>query len=434
MTLSPWPYVALRLAALAAAGALLGHLFGHGFAWLAFFFAGALAWHLWHLWQLEAWLRRKLGEPPRDAAGVWGGVYAQLHRLRLQSRARKKRLARVLKEFRKSTQALPDGGVVLQADHAIAWVNPAAERLLGLRPADRGQRIENLLRSPEFAEFLRQDEHQRVLRMLSPLDERLRLELQVVPYGETQRLLLARDVTRESRLEAVRKTFVANASHELRSPVTVLSAYLDALQDDPDLPGNWREPVLEMVRQSERMRRIIDDLLTLSSLEAAAPEAELEVVDAVAMLRLLHQEALGAAVRPQTIELTLESDARLLGAEAEIFSAFSNVVNNAIKYTPAEGVVRLRWHKANGEACLTVTDTGPGIPAEAIPRLTERFYRVDRGRGRDTGGTGLGLAIVKNVLQRHGGRLEIESRLGEGSSFTCCFPADRVAVARSQEQ
>ena len=426
MTPSPWPYVALRLAALVAAGSFLGYLFGHGFAWLALFLAGALAWQLWHLWQLEAWLRRKLGEPPRDAPGAWGGVYAQLHRLRLQSRARKKRLARVLKEFRKSTQALPDGGVVLQADHSIAWTNPAAERLLGLRPEDRGQRIENLLRAPEFAEFLRRDEHERVLRMASPQDERLRLELQVVPYGETQRLLLARDVTRESRLEAVRKTFVANASHELRSPVTVLSAYLDALQDDPDLPGHWHEPVMEMVHQSERMRRIIDDRLTLSSLEAAAAEAEREPVDVVAMLRLLHREALGAAVRPATVELEIAADASLLGAESEIFSAFSNVVGNAMKYTPAEGAVRIRWYLSGKEACLTVSDTGPGIPSEAIPRLTERFYRVDKGRGRDTGGTGLGLAIVKNVLQRHGGRLEIESRLGEGSSFTCRFPADRV--------
>jgi two-component system, OmpR family, phosphate regulon sensor histidine kinase PhoR len=430
MPAGPWPYVLLRLASLVAAAALLGFLLGHGFAWLALGLSVYLGWHLWHLWQLESWLRRKLGEPPRDAAGVWGGVFAQLHRLRLQSRARKKRLARVMKEFRKSTQALPDGGVVLQSDHAIAWMNPAAERLLGLRPEDRGQRIENLLRAPEFGEFLHLDDHQRVLRMSSPLDESLKLEFQVVPYGETQRLLLARDVTREARLEAVRKTFVANASHELRSPVTVLSVYLDALRDDPELPRQWQQPVSEMVRQSERMCRIIDDLLTLSTLEAATAEADRERVDVIAMLRLLHREAMDAATRPAIVELGLETDASLLGAESEIYSAFSNVIGNALKYTPAEGAVHIRWHLAGGEACLTVTDTGPGIPAEAIPRLTERFYRVDKGRGRDTGGTGLGLAIVKNVLQRHGGRLEISSKLGAGSSFTCRFPAARVVVGK----
>jgi two-component system, OmpR family, phosphate regulon sensor histidine kinase PhoR len=430
MPAGPWPYVIVRLASLIAVAGILGAVFGHGFAFLSLGLSVYLGWHLWHLWQLESWLRRKLGEPPRDAAGIWGGVFAQLHRLRLQSRGRKKRLARVMKEFRKSTQALPDGGVVLQSDHAIAWTNAAAQRLLGLRPADRGQRIENLLRAPEFVEFLRLDDTQRVLRMSSPRDEGVRLECQLVPYGETQRLLLTRDVTREARLEAVRKTFVANASHELRSPVTVLSVYLDALRDDPDLPGHWREPVIEMVRQSERMCRIIDDLLTLSSLEAAAAEAEREQVDVTAMLRLLHREALDAAIRPATIELALDTSARLLGAESEIYSAFSNVIGNALKYTPAEGAVHIRWHLAGAEACLTVTDTGPGIPSEAIPRLTERFYRVDKGRGRDTGGTGLGLAIVKNVLLRHGGRLEISSKLGEGSSFTCCFPAARVVAGQ----
>lgn len=423
----PWPYVVARLAALVGAAVVLGYLFGYTFAWLSAVLLGYLGWHLWHLWQLESWLRRKLGEPPRDAAGLWGGVFAQLHRLRLQSRARKKRLARVLKEFRKSTQALPDAGVVLDLNHDIAWLNDAAARLLGLRPEDRGQRIENLLRAPEFAAFLHDAAPGRVLRMASPLDENRKLALQVVPYGETQRLLLAKDITHEMRLETVRRTFVANASHELRSPLTVISGYLDALAEDPDLAEHWRGPVDEMVRQSERMRRIIEDLLTLSRLEASAPEAEREYVDVAGMLTTLRKEALARKERPAIIELALEADAGLHGVESEIFSAFANVVGNALKYTPAEGSVHIRWYLDGDAPCLSVTDTGVGIPADSIPRLTERFYRVDKSRDRATGGTGLGLAIVKHVLQRHGARLEVQSQVGKGSTFTCHFPANRLA-------
>jgi two-component system, OmpR family, phosphate regulon sensor histidine kinase PhoR len=430
VTSGPWGYVAARIAALLGAAVLLGWMFGYPLAWLSAALVGYLGWHLWHLWQLESWLRRRLGEPPRDAPGLWGGVYAQLHRLRLQSRGRKKRLARVLKEFRKSTQALPDAAVVLDENNDISWLNDAAARLLGLRAEDRGQRIENLLRAPEFAAFLRAATPAESLRMTSPADERLKLSLQLVPYGESQRLLLAKDITREIRLETVRRTFVANASHELRSPLTVISGYLDSLADDTELAAHWREPVEEMARQAERMQRIIEDLLTLSRLEASSPEAERDFVDVSALLAALRKEALARAERPAMIELLLESDAGLLGAEGEIYSAFANVIGNALKYTLPDGRVEIRWRRDGGDACLSVSDTGIGIPADAIPRLTERFYRVDKGRERATGGSGLGLAIVKHVLQRHGASLEVESALGRGSTFTCRFPAARVAAAK----
>lgn len=425
MNRGPWAYVAARLAALLGTAALLGYLFGQPLAWLCAALLAYLGWHLWHLRQLESWLRRKLGEPPRDAPGLWGSVFAQLHRLRSQSRARKKRLARVLKEFRKSTQALPDAAIVLDQDHGIVWLNEAGGRLLGLRPEDRGQRIENLLRAPEFAEFLRHATPQRLMRMNSPVDERLKLALQVVPYGDAQTLLLAKDITHEMRLETVRRTFVANASHELRSPLTVISGYLDSLADDPDLAAHWREPVGEMARQADRMRRIIEDLLTLSRLEASTPDAERERIDVAGMLAVLRKEALARPKHPATVELRLETGAELLGVESEIYSAFANLVSNALKYTPEDGRVTIRWYRDGDEPCLSVIDTGIGIPAEAIPRLTERFYRVDKGRDRASGGTGLGLAIVKHVLQRHGARLEVQSTPGQGSTFSCRFPAER---------
>jgi two-component system, OmpR family, phosphate regulon sensor histidine kinase PhoR len=425
VTRGPWTYVAARLAALLGAAVLLGYFFGQPLAWLCAALLASLGWQLWHLWQLESWLRRKVGEPPRDAPGLWGSVFAQLHRLRLQSRARKKRLARVLKEFRKSTQALPDAAIVLDEEHGIVWLNEAGGRLLGLRPEDRGQRIENLLRAPEFVEFLRQATPQRPMRMSSPVDERLKLELQVVPYGDAQTLLLAKDVTHEMRLQTVRRTFVANASHELRSPLTVISGYLDSLADDPDLAAHWREPVGEMARQSDRMRRIIEDMLTLSRLEASTPDAERERIDVAGMLTALRKEAMARPKHPAAVELRLETGAGLLGVESEIYSAFANLVSNALKYTPDDGRVTIRWYLDGDEPCLSVIDTGIGIPAEAIPRLTERFYRVDKGRDRASGGTGLGLAIVKHVLQRHGARLEVQSTPGQGSTFTCRFPAER---------
>ncbi len=428
MSNGPGGHVAARLLALGAAAALPGVLFGNYFAWLSAGLLAYLGWHLWHLWQLESWLRGKLNWPAREAPGLWGQVYAQLYRIRMQSRARKKRLARVLKEFRKSTKALPDAGVLLDPDNKIVWQNNSAGRLLGVTRDDRGKSVQALWPAADFEEFLCSDDPEQMLRTSSPLSAELQLAVQVVPYGESQRLLLARDVTHATRLEAVRRIFVANASHELRSPLTVISGYLDTLVDEPDLPEHWREPVQEMVRQTERMRHIIEGLLTLSRLEASGGEAERERIDIAGMLRNLHKEAMTRPRRPDVTELDLDTDAGLWGVESEIYSAFANLVANALNYTPADGSVRIRWYLDGDEACLSVVDTGIGIPSEAIPHLTERFFRVDKGRGRSTGGTGLGLAIVKHALQRHGAHLEVQSRQGDGSTFTCRFPAGRVAA------
>jgi two-component system phosphate regulon sensor histidine kinase PhoR len=432
MNRAPWTFVVFRLLGLVGIAVVAGLFFGQTLVWVLGVLVGYLGWNLYHLYRLESWLRTREGELPRDTMGLWGSIFAHLNRMRRRDRSRKKRLAKLVKEFRKSTRALPDGGVVLSADHEIVWLNAAAETFLGLRREDRGRRIQNYLRDPEFVEYMREGRFGRALRMTSPADPDAKLSVQVVPYGKTQLLLLAKDITNEVRLEKVRRSFVANASHELRSPLTVVSGYLDALREDPDLPEGWKEPVGEMDRQAGRMRRIIEDLLTLSRLEAAAPEAERERVDVPGMLAVLKKEALAQDERPSMVELELTSDRGLFGAESEIFSAFANIIGNALKYTPRDGSVSMRWFMDGDAACLSVTDTGVGIPAEAIPRLTERFYRVDKGRDRARGGTGLGLAIVKHVLQRHDATLQIDSEPGRGSTFTCRFPPQRVTPLKPE--
>jgi two-component system phosphate regulon sensor histidine kinase PhoR len=252
--------------------------------------------------------------------------------------------------------------------------------------------------------------------------------------GSERQLLIVRDVSREMRVESIRKDFVANASHELRSPLTVISGYLDALSDDQSLDPAWNSPVLEMRRQAERMSSIINDLLELSKLESGDRRHIERPVDVAGMLSLLRREAMSLELRPREVNLQLDSDHWLLGAESEIQSIVSNLLTNAIKYTPPEGTVTLRWWTAKEGGYISVRDTGVGIAAEHIPRLTERFYRVDSGRAREMGGSGLGLAIVKHALHRHEGTLTIESVEGKGSTFTCHFPPHRVISRADVEE
>jgi len=252
------------------------------------------------------------------------------------------------------------------------------------------------------------------------------LALHVVPYGEGRQLLFVRDVTRQSQIEAMRRDFVANASHELRTPLTVIMGYLDTLADDPALSEAWRTPLAEMRRQAERMNAILRDLLELSRLEATGARAGDEAVDVGGLLALLRKEAIASSPRSREVTLRLESQAQLRGASAELESAFSNLIQNAVRYTPESGRIEIRWWTDAAGGHVSVADTGIGIPAEHLPRITERFYRVDPGRSRSTGGSGLGLAIVKHALQRHGAELEVVSEEGKGSTFTCHFPPDRV--------
>jgi two-component system phosphate regulon sensor histidine kinase PhoR len=351
-------------------------------------------------------------------------------RLHRRKRFHKERLTRLFRELRRSTAAMPDGVIMLDPQGEIVWFNRKAGELLDLsRRADLGLRIDNLVRHPDFVRYLRSGHYTlpAVVRLDNPVERHIAFQL--ISYGEDQRLLMLRDVTREVRLEQMRKDFVANASHELRSPLTVVAGYLETFGADPGL-GELAGPIAEMRRQTDRMTRIIEDLLALSRFEANEGPVRGTHIDVAAMAALLRKDVLARPTHPRDVEVLIESSANLLGDEAMVQSAFSNLVDNAAKYAPPEGSMQIRWWTDEEGGHFSVRDTGPGIPAEHLPRLTERFYRVDPGRSRETGGSGLGLAIVKHALHRHGARLEIDSIEGRGSIFVCHFPLERVLVSR----
>ncbi len=425
MTLpSRWASQIAALAGLLAAALILGWWFGGAGWWLAAAALLYLVYTLRHLYWLDRALDGHRRVPLFETRGLWAEVFARVDKLRAKARNRKKKYHRLLREVRESTGALADGGIILNADNEIMWFNPAAARLLGLNHAtDIGHRIDNLLRHPDFAAYLKAPTGDGIT-VASPRNDAGWLHVQIIPYGTDQRLAIIRDVTNEKNVERTRRDFVANASHELRSPLTVISGYLEALQDAGDVPEAWQVPVAEMQRQAERMTRILRDLIELTRLETADASAARDFIDVGGMLKPIVQEFQGRL--GPTVELALETDAALLGKESELHSIFYNLVNNAVRFTPPAGSVRVVWRAADGGAVFEVIDTGIGIPEEQIPRVTERFYRVDPGRSRASGGTGLGLAIVKHALQRHEGELSIASREGEGSSFSCRFPRDRV--------
>lgn len=414
-----------RLAAVAGTALLIGLLVGR----VALVFAIALGAYLIiqivNLLRLEYWLRRRRVQPPPDMSGPWGEVVAIASRIYRRKQFHKARVIGLLREFRRLTTAMPEGAILLGAEHEILWFNKRAGDWLSLRrKRDFGIRVENLVRHPDFVAYLR---HGQPAEGVIVHDAGNRwFSFHIVRTGAERRLLIVRDVSREMHVESMRKDFVANASHELRSPLTVISGYLDALADDQKLDPTWNTPVLEMRRQAERMASIVNSLLELSRLESGEVSHDEQPVDIGGMLALMRKEVLAQERRPRHVNLKLDSTAFLRGSESELHSIVANLVSNAVKYTPENGEIELRWWTDADGAHISVRDTGVGIAAEHIPRLTERFYRVDPGRARSMGGSGLGLAIVKHALQRHDGTLSIESVEGKGSTFTCHFPRSRV--------
>jgi two-component system phosphate regulon sensor histidine kinase PhoR len=425
-----WWFTTVRLLATVAVGLFCGWMiFDNAVAGLAVALAGHLAWQLLNLFRLDWWVRHRSFADPPEFGGMWGEVVSQVVRLHRRKRYHKQRFVKLVRQIQRSTAALPDGVVVLNSQREISWFNRTAGKLLNLRGSnDYGLRIDNLVRQPQFARYFEQGEYSSAIVLQPDIGVDSYLSMQLVPYGEGQHLLLVRDVSRQMRLENMRKDFVANASHELRSPLSVIAGYLETLGHDPALHEDLAAPVAEMRRQATRMTSIIQDLLALSKLEESDEAVNGDYIDVAALLAVLRKDVLARPSHPKDVRVKIESHAMLRGDEPEIHSAFSNLVDNAAKYTPPEGSVEMRWWVDEDGAHFSVTDTGIGIQPEHIPRLTERFYRVDAGRARATGGSGLGLAIVKHVLQRHGATLDIESSLGAGSTFSCHFPLTRVST------
>ncbi len=420
-------FIAVRLIGAVVLGLLLGWPFGWPVAGAACVLAATLTWHLFNLFRVDWWVRhRSLADPP-DLGGAWGDTITQIVRLHRRKRFHKQRFIQLFRQIQRSTAALPDGVVILNAEREIVWFNRMAAQLLELRrPADLGLRIDNLVRQPELARYLEGGEYTNPVVIRHGRSEGVFLSMQLVPYGEGRQLLLVRDVSRQMRLEAMRKDFVANASHELRSPLTVISGYLETLSQEPALDAELAGPIAEMRRQAERMTTIVRDLLELSRLEATDQELQGESIDIGGLLATLRKDVLARPEHPREVRVEADGEAALVGNPTEIHSAFFNLVDNAVKYTPADGRIAMRWWVDEEGGHFMVSDTGIGIEPEHIPRLTERFYRVDEGRSRSRGGSGLGLAIVKHVLQRHGAELHVSSTPGRGSEFVCHFPLRRI--------
>lgn len=388
-----------------------------------------LLYHLWFLAKLMRWLRGPLDARVPAGRGIWEVAFAGLHR-RVRIRLEQQHsLARALERFRLAGEALPDGVVVFNRHRQIDGLNAQAAAHFNLNPAtDRGQPVTNLIRQPEMVSYLSAGQFDEPLLLQNDLHKGQTLQIQVIPYGDDQNLLISRDISQLERLENMRRDFVANVSHELKTPLTVVSGFVEMLVDDFD--AYPREDALHYLRlvqeQSGRMQHLIDDLLTLSALETGSLTPLDERVEVPALLASIQQEAQALSAGRHQISLVCDGPPVLLGCANELRSAFGNLASNAVRYTPDGGRVELIWQRIADGAAFTVADSGIGIAPQHIPRLTERFYRVDRSRSRETGGTGLGLAIVKHVLTRHQGRLEVESEAGKGSRFSACFPALRI--------
>ena len=425
------------LASLAGALLLWGLLGPSAIAWGAW--AGSLLWVLLQLWRahrLEAWFRAgSPGDPPRPA-GLWREISDRIRRVLQQREKQLHAQSERLRQFLDAIQASPNGVTLLDREGRIAWCNSAASQHLGLDvQRDLGQHVVHLVRDPVFARYFQQSSHEEEVQMdgrTASVAQALRLSVQLYPYGEGQQLLLTRDVTALVQADQMRRDFVANVSHEIRTPLTVLAGFVETLQSLPLEPAQQHDYLALMAVQAGRMQTLVNDLLTLSQLEGSPPPNASEQVALAPLMAQVQADARalsalqgGQEAPVHALEFAATPEWTLTGARSELHSAVTNLVSNAVRYTPAGGRIEVVWQEQGHELVLSVRDTGPGIAPEHLPRLSERFYRVDRSRSRESGGTGLGLAITKHVAQRHGGALRIESQLGVGSTFMLVLPASR---------
>ncbi len=411
--------------------ALLVWAVGGPLAAALFFGVGILLrlfFHLRNLAVLDRWLADPENQPVPDGNGLWEDVFSQLNKLTKSRRNERVQHAAALLQMQQATSALPEGVVILDEADRIEWCNPLAERHFGLDgERDMGQQITYLARQPEFVQYLAMKQFSEPLVLRGTRQDGLVLAVKLIAYGDNKRLLISRDITHLERIETMRRDFVANVSHELRTPLTVVNGFIETMQDMPHLENDMARRALHLMgEQTGRMESLVSDLLTLSRLENEQNALHEEQVKVGELLNLVLEEGNTVSRGQHKLRLEKKSEACILGSANELHSAFGNLVTNAVRYTPPGGEIVLSWEaQPDGHLRFSVSDSGIGIAPQHIPRLTERFYRVDRSRSRETGGTGLGLAIVKHIAMRHQAHLDIVSEEGKGSTFSIVFPLKR---------
>ena len=403
---------------------------GIGYFWILIFIAFAIFFilQLRSLYLVNEWISNRPYDVQPNLDGLWGALLFNVYRAQRQERIVQAEMVGLIDRAQSSLVALAEAVVLIDESHQIEWWNPAAEKLLGIQPLDRGRNILTILRQPNFIEYFNHiDQAPDGLKMKSSAFEDHYVQVKMTRFGGESRLLVAYDVTRMHNLEQMRKDFVDNISHELRTPLTVLSGYIETFTDQEDLNPRWKRAFDQMQAQTKRMNALVNDLLLLSRLESNKQIAKNQIIEMPSLMNQLFDDAQAYNVDyGHTLNLEIDSHCDLIGSDMELASAFSNLITNAIKYTPKGGTITMGWHDDGVQGYFTVEDTGIGIDPKHLPRLTERFYRVDSARSRQTGGTGLGLAIVKHVLMQHGAHLEIESKENQGSTFKVVFPKERL--------
>ncbi|WP_273777736.1 phosphate regulon sensor histidine kinase PhoR [Acinetobacter sp. GSS19] len=401
--------------------------FGIGYLWICILLSFGLFFVLQmrSLYLVNDWISHHPYDAPPNLSGIWGALLFNVYRAQRQERIVQAEMVGLIDRAQSSLVALAEAVALIDDQHQLEWWNPAAEKLLGIQPLDRGRNILTILRQPNFIEYFNNiDQSPDGLKMQSSMLEDRYVQIKLTRFGGESRLLVAYDVTRMHNLEQMRKDFVDNISHELRTPLTVLSGYIETFTDQEDISPRWKRAFDQMQAQTKRMNALVNDLLLLSRLENNKSQTNRnQIIDMRELMNQVFDDAQAYNVDfGHTLNLDIDSHCDLIGSDIELASAFSNLITNAIKYTPKGGTITISWRDENDQGCFSVQDNGIGIDPKHIPRLTERFYRVDSGRSRETGGTGLGLAIVKHVLMQHGAHLEIESKENQGSIFKAIFP------------
>lgn len=427
----PWLRSIARVVIFLAACTLIGLYIDHLTLTLLFGTFVLLGWHYWRLYRLNYWLWHSKKISPPSSQGIWSHIYQGIYRNNLKSRDKRKALGEVIRRFRQGSEALPDAAIVVDDSSQITWCNRLARIELGLSwPEDMGKKVYDCINDKEFIKFYHAHRYEQPIEIFSPINPNKVLELRIVPYEDENLMILIRDVTRLTQVEKMRKDFVANVSHELKTPLTVISGYLEMLPLNGDVPKPMMvKAISEMRTQSLRMQSLIEELLVLSRIEASSERAFEKLVNVPQLLWQIQVEA-EALNRDRKHKLFFDISPILYvyGNENELRSAFSNLIFNAIHYTPNGGVIEVKWALEGKHVKFSVKDNGEGIAPEHIDRLTERFYRVDKARSRTTGGSGLGLSIVKHVLSHHNSVLNIQSKVGKGSTFSCHFSPELTYI------